>query len=145
MHVRTEELEILVVRSRNTIRDRLLFFFCAVSHLSQNCVQVCDAFEGCGAAALGGEAAADCQIHVGVRGGHRLGQTIHGGFQLVQFSHDLILPGLQGSDCRVHLAVLERDKRQSLSWAETTNEETDLVSLNYSSTIQFYHISVSRC
>lgn len=38
-----------------------------------------------------------------------------------------------------------RDKRQPLRWAETMNEKTGYVSQNYLSTIQFYHISVSRC
>lgn len=77
-----------------------------LSHLSQNCVQVCDSFKCCGAAALGGETAANRQIHVGVRGGHRLGQALHRSLQLVQFLHDLILPGLQRFDGQVQLAVL---------------------------------------
>lgn len=82
-----------------------------VSHLSQYCVQVCDAIKGRGAAALGGEAATDCQIQIGIWCGHRLGQAIHSCSQLVQFSHDLILSGLQSFNCWVHLAILGRQER----------------------------------
>lgn len=87
-----------------------------MSYLAQKCVQVCGAFEGCGAGALGGEAAADCQVQICIWRGHRLGQALHSRFQLVQFSHDLILPGLQSFNCWVHLSILWRWRDVQSVW-----------------------------
>lgn len=94
-------------------RQKNIFFL----YLAQYCVQVCGVFEGCGA--LGGEAAADCQVQIGIRGHHRLGQALHSCFQLIEFSHDLILPGLQSFDGWVHLAILKQHRKNKKKTTES--------------------------
>lgn len=126
-----------LVFSRKMCRMSCLLGLFPVSHLSQHCVQICDALRGCRAEALGREAATDCQVQISIWGGHCLGQAIHSGFQLIQLPHDLILPGPQSFYCWVHLTILRR--------RETIAQFGCIIGLNYELAIQIKLLFQDAC